>query len=114
MGLVSKFLDKETSHASIHTSKISWHDSIVTPYFCGGVLLAKMMPGDPFAGEINPSNTNPQYIEEMREKLGYNDPIIVQYGRWVSKFIQGDFGKSTVYKNRLQRLLLSEYQIQYF
>jgi len=61
-------------------------------------FLAKMMPGDPFAGEIDPSNTNPQYIEEMREKLGYNDPIIVQYGRWVANFVQGDFGKSTVYK----------------
>lgn len=60
--------------------------------------LAKMMPGDPFAGEIDPSNTNPQYIEEMREKLGYNDPILVQYGRWVSDFVQGNFGKSTVHK----------------
>ncbi|GLC87472.1 oligopeptide ABC transporter permease [Lysinibacillus piscis] len=60
--------------------------------------LAKMMPGDAFGGEIDPSNTNPQYIEEMREKLGYNDPIIVQYGRWISNFVQGDFGKSTVYK----------------
>ncbi|QOR67903.1 ABC transporter permease [Cytobacillus suaedae] len=60
--------------------------------------LAKMMPGDPFGGEIDPSNTNPQYIEEMREKLGYNDPILVQYWRWVSNFVQGDFGKSFVYK----------------
>lgn len=60
--------------------------------------LAKMMPGDPFAGEIDPANTNPAYIEEMREKLGYNDPIIVQYGRWISNFVQGDFGKSTTYK----------------
>ncbi|MFJ7738879.1 oligopeptide ABC transporter permease [Lysinibacillus sp. NPDC097287] len=60
--------------------------------------LAKMMPGDAFAGEIDPSNTNPEYIAEMREKLGYNDPIIVQYGRWISDFVQGDFGKSTAYK----------------
>lgn len=60
--------------------------------------LAKMMPGDPFGGEIDPSNTNPEYIAEMREKLGYNDPIIVQYGRWISDFVQGDFGKSTTYK----------------
>lgn len=60
--------------------------------------LAKMMPGDAFAGEIDPSNTNPEYIAEMREKLGYNDPIIVQYGRWISDFVQGDFGKSTTYK----------------
>ena len=52
-------------------------------------FLAKMMPGDAFAGEIDPSNTNPQYIEEMREKLGYNDPIIQQYGRWIVNFMQG-------------------------
>ncbi len=67
--------------------------------------LAKMMPGDPFAGEIDPSNTNPKYIEEMREKLGYNDPILVQYGRWITKFVQGDFGKSTVYKKPAAQLI---------
>ena len=55
--------------------------------------LALMMPGDPFSGEIDPSNTNPQYIEEMKEKLGYNDPIYVQYGRWISNLVQGDLGK---------------------
>lgn len=67
--------------------------------------LAKMMPGDPFAGEIDPSNTNPEYIEEMREKLGYNDPILVQYWRWISDFVQGDFGKSTVYKKPAAELI---------
>lgn len=60
--------------------------------------LAKLMPGDPFGGEIDPTKTDPKYIEEMREKLGYNDPIYVQYWRWVTKFIQGDFGMSTTYK----------------
>ncbi|WP_102271822.1 oligopeptide ABC transporter permease [Cytobacillus massiliigabonensis] len=67
--------------------------------------LAKMMPGDPFAGEIDPSNTNPEYIAEMREKLGYNDPILVQYGRWISDFVQGDFGKSTVYKKPASEII---------
>ncbi|QOR67570.1 ABC transporter permease [Cytobacillus suaedae] len=67
--------------------------------------LAKMMPGDPFAGEIDPSNTNPEYIEEMREKLGYNDPILIQYWRWISDFVQGDFGKSTVYKKPAAELI---------
>src|SRR5699024_10731859 len=61
-------------------------------------FMAKMMPGDPFSGEIDPNNTSPEYIEEMREKLGYNDPIPVQYQRWVADFVQGDFGKSTKYK----------------
>ncbi|MCM3088156.1 ABC transporter permease [Bhargavaea ginsengi] len=61
-------------------------------------FLAKAMPGDSLSGEIDPNNTNPEYIEEMREKLGYNDPVYVQYYRWVTDFMQGDFGKSTRYK----------------
>ncbi|TFD97605.1 oligopeptide ABC transporter permease [Jeotgalibacillus sp. R-1-5s-1] len=68
-------------------------------------LLAKAMPGDSLSGEIDPLNTNPQYIEEMREKLGYNDPLPVQYFNWVSGFLQGDFGKSTRYKVPVSTLL---------
>ncbi|WP_010283372.1 oligopeptide ABC transporter permease [Bacillus timonensis] len=60
--------------------------------------LAKLMPGDSLSGEIDPTNTDPQYIEEMRGKLGYNDPIHIQYFRWISDFVQGDFGTSSRYK----------------
>lgn len=60
--------------------------------------LAKLMPGDSLSGEIDPNNTDPAYIAEMREKLGYNDPIHEQYFTWITNFMQGDFGKSTRYK----------------
>lgn len=60
--------------------------------------LAKLMPGDSLTGEIDPRNTNPKYITEMREKLGYNDSMPKQYFRWISHFIEGDFGKSTRFK----------------
>ncbi|WP_121609589.1 oligopeptide ABC transporter permease [Mesobacillus foraminis] len=60
--------------------------------------LAKLMPGDSLSGEIDPANTDPQYIAEMRDKLGYNDPVHEQYLGWISNFMQGDFGKSTRYK----------------
>jgi len=60
--------------------------------------LAKLMPGDSLSGEIDPNNTDPTYIEEMREKLGYNDPVHVQYFTWITNFLQGDFGKSTRYR----------------
>lgn len=60
--------------------------------------LAKLMPGDSLSGEIDPNNTDPAYIEEMREKLGYNDPVHIQYFTWITNFMQGDFGKSTRYK----------------
>jgi peptide/nickel transport system permease protein len=67
--------------------------------------LAKLMPGDALSGEIDPTNTNPQYIEEMREKLGYNDPIYVQYLRWIGGFLQGDFGKSFKHKMEVSELI---------
>jgi len=71
-------------------------------------MLAKAMPGDSFTGEIDPQNTNPEYIEEMRQKTGYYDPVYVQYGRWIGDFVQGDFGKSTRYKIPVANLVLEK------
>lgn len=68
--------------------------------------LAMAMPGDPFRGEIDPYNTDPEYIERMREKLGYNDPIHEQYFRWITNFLQGDFGKSVPYKVEASILIM--------
>ena len=36
-------------------------------------LLAKMMPGDPFSGSINP-NTDPKQIEALKRAAGLYDP----------------------------------------
>lgn len=67
--------------------------------------LAKLMPGDALSGEIDPNNTNPEYREEMREKLGYNDPLPQQYFRWISGFVKGDFGKSIRYKTDVSSII---------
>ncbi|MGL5440089.1 MAG: oligopeptide ABC transporter permease [Filifactoraceae bacterium] len=60
-------------------------------------LLAKAMPGDPFTGLITPQ-TKPEQIEMLREKAGLNDPIQVQYTRWVKNALKGDLGSSYTYK----------------
>ncbi|TWT04858.1 oligopeptide ABC transporter permease [Planomicrobium sp. CPCC 101079] len=70
--------------------------------------LAKIMPGDSLSGEIDPNNTNPEYIAEMREKLGYNDPLPVQYFNWITGFMQGDFGKSTKYKTPVADVIIEK------
>lgn len=70
--------------------------------------LAKLMPGDSLSGEIDPLNTNPEYIAEMREKLGYNDPLPVQYFDWITGFMQGDFGKSTRFKVPVADVILEK------
>lgn len=55
--------------------------------------LLLLVPGDPavtLAGE----NASPEQIAATRERLGLDDPIVVQYARWASGLVQGDFGTS--------------------
>jgi peptide/nickel transport system permease protein len=67
--------------------------------------LAKLMPGDALSGKIDPLNSDPEYIEEMREKMGLNDPIHTQYFRWVGGVVQGDFGDSFIHKRDVMELI---------
>lgn len=69
-------------------------------------ILAHLMPGDAFTGEIDPTNMSPQQIEQLREELGYNDPIHEQYFRWITNFVQGEWGKSTRYKIPASEIIL--------
>ncbi|MGD6855251.1 oligopeptide ABC transporter permease [Bacillus infantis] len=67
--------------------------------------LAKLMPGDALSGKIDPLNSDPEYIEEMREKMGLNDPIHTQYFRWIGGVVQGDFGDSFIHKRDVMELI---------
>ena len=52
-----------------------------------------LIPGDPariMAGEA----ADPAQIERLREDLGLNDPMLVQYFRFVTNAVQGDLGNS--------------------
>lgn len=55
--------------------------------------LAQLVPGDP-AVTIAGEQATPARIDEVREKLGINDPAVVQYGRLVGGVVQGDLGTS--------------------
>lgn len=67
-------------------------------------ILAKNMPGDPFTGLITPQ-TDPARIAELTEKAGLNDPIHMQYLRWMGNAFQGDFGLSYTYKRDVGALI---------
>ncbi|WP_318616637.1 oligopeptide ABC transporter permease [Sporosarcina sp. YIM B06819] len=69
-------------------------------------MLAKAMPGDAVTTSFmsNP-NVTAEQMEKAREKLGLNDPWYVQYGKWVGKAVQGDFGMSYVHKQPVTKLL---------
>jgi peptide/nickel transport system permease protein len=67
--------------------------------------LAKLMPGDALTGMIDPANTKPEYVAEMRAQLGFNDPIPQQFARWFVGVLHGDFGQSFIHKMPVSELL---------
>lgn len=54
------------------------------------------MSGKP-AALILTEGATAQQIDELNGKLGFNDPILVQYGRYLAGLLRGDFGVS--YRN---------------
>ncbi|HEX5872601.1 MAG TPA: ABC transporter permease [Longimicrobium sp.] len=56
-------------------------------------FVVHLAPGDPTARFFNP-NVSPEVIEQMRRNLGLDQPLHIQYWRWLSSFLTGDFGYS--------------------
>lgn len=64
-----------------------------------------LAPGDPLQAYISP-DMNVEDIERIRESLGLNDPIIVQYFKWLFNTIQGNLGYSMVNSKPVLDLIL--------
>jgi peptide/nickel transport system permease protein len=65
--------------------------------FLASVLVfagARAIPGD-IALALGGEERNPQVIEQIREKYGLNDPLPVQYVRWVGLALTGDLGRDS-------------------
>ena len=56
-------------------------------------LLLRLSPGDP-AAIIAGDTATPEQLEQIRERLGLNDPLLVQFADWGWRLLQGDFGES--------------------
>jgi peptide/nickel transport system permease protein len=56
-------------------------------------LLTRALPGDPAAYFAGPAATE-EAIEQIRVKLGLDQPLIVQFGRYVADLARGDLGNS--------------------
>ena len=69
--------------------------------------LVFLAPGDPAAKYRTQEMTDAEY-EQLKTELGYNDPIIQQYGRWLAKVLQGDFGVSDSNKAKVLPLIMTK------
>lgn len=68
----------------------------------GMVFLA----GDPAVLMLPPEATR-EDLEFFREFHGYNDPFLVQYGRFVGNALQGDWGRSLRYNRSALEMVIS-------
>ena len=44
-------------------------------------------------------------VAEIREKLGLNEPLLAQFGIWISNTLQGDLGESFFFKKQVSDLI---------
>lgn len=58
-------------------------------------LLVHAMPGSPGAVSLGAGATQ-QAIDEVNVRLGWSDPLAVQFFRWLGSAVQGDFGVSLI------------------
>ncbi len=56
-------------------------------------FIIRLAPGDPAAFFIQPG-ISPNVAEQIRQQYGLNDPLPVQYIKWLGNVLQGDFGRS--------------------
>ena len=54
-------------------------------------VLVRIMPGNPFPSE----RMTAEQIANKRAEMGLDDPILVQFGRYLTGVAHGDFGKGT-------------------
>jgi peptide/nickel transport system permease protein len=71
---------------------------LTIPILLGIVILTFFMvhltPGDAVSAMQGQMKMSAQQMEQLREALGLNDPLHIQLGRYLTKLIQGDLGRS--------------------
>ncbi|SAI66737.1 peptide ABC-transporter permease [Bordetella ansorpii] len=55
--------------------------------------LVHLAPGDPLSSVL-PENASPQVIAQIRSAYGFDQPLPVQYLKWLGRAVTGDLGAS--------------------
>jgi peptide/nickel transport system permease protein len=68
--------------------------------------ILALAPGDPLSGFANNPNVPPELRQRLRKQLGIDDPIHVQYIRWASQYVEGNWGVSFVTRSPVREYVL--------
>ncbi len=68
-------------------------------------LMLRLTPGDP-AAVIAGDNASSEQIAQVRQQLGLDQPLPVQFAIWIGHLLQGNLGESFFFKKSIGELIL--------
>ena len=71
-------------------------------------IMMHLVPGDPVRNMMG-IEASKEAVEAERARLGLNDPLLVQYGRFLGGVLQGDLGTSIFTKQSVTEEILKKY-----
>ena len=72
-------------------------------------LIIRLVPGDPVIALLGTNAGDKAVVERLRQQLGLDLPIPVQYWHWISSLLHGDFGYSYGYQQSVSSLLAANF-----
>ena len=57
-------------------------------------VVMRLLPGDPAALMLSEAGGSAEAISALQEELGFDEPLLVQYGQYLLRLLQGDLGVS--------------------
>src|ERR687897_3530965 len=74
-------------------------------------FISKLLPGTPFADD----KLTPQIRQQLLEKYGLDEPVYVQYVKYVLNVAQGDLGNSFYFESRpVLQVILEQLPVSMF
>jgi ABC-type dipeptide/oligopeptide/nickel transport system permease component len=68
-------------------------------------FVVRVIPGDPATAALG-DYASKEAVEALREKMGLNDPLHVQYFRFLGDLLRGDLGKSLITGKPISELVM--------
>ena len=68
-------------------------------------VLVRVVPANPAVTIAGPK-ADPETLAAIRKDLGLDDPLVVQYGRYVGRLVRGDLGRSYMTGRRVTDVIV--------
>lgn len=87
-------------------ARLAWTAVTIIGVVTAAFFLLRALPGDPAVAILGDFATV-ESLRQVRENLGLNDPVVVQYGRFVANAATGDLGLSAISRQPAMHQVLS-------